>query len=81
MPVKAVNRNSPFVFPLESQQSHPSRLIGYMDIDYEEGTQTQNTNAGKKRIIAPVDDAHPFDLDGYIANYTGTFLDLKTRHN
>jgi COP9 signalosome complex subunit 1 len=45
-----------------------------MDVD-EDTTIQQSTSSQpqpRTRIIAPVDDAHPFDLEGYISNYTGS---------
>lgn len=44
-----------------------------MDIDTIEEAQASGATASttKKPIVAPVDDAHPFDLEGYISNYTG----------
>ncbi|KAF6745950.1 G protein pathway suppressor 1 [Ephemerocybe angulata] len=44
-----------------------------MDIDIIEETQALGGSSVsfRKPVIAPVDDAHPFDLEGYISNYTG----------
>ncbi|KAF5373404.1 hypothetical protein D9615_009517 [Tricholomella constricta] len=43
-----------------------------MEIDDEnhQSTSTQQTQPSR-RIIAPVDEAHPFDLESYISNYSG----------
>ncbi|EDR00057.1 uncharacterized protein LACBIDRAFT_192125 [Laccaria bicolor S238N-H82] len=42
-----------------------------MDIDIiEESQQGGSGQSPRRPIIVPVDDAHPFDLEGYIANYT-----------
>lgn len=66
-----------------------------MDVDIQDA-QTQEVeavtrNEGKKPMIAPVDDAHPFDLDSYISAYSGAvnslsvpsliFLDMNYRAN
>ena len=41
-----------------------------MDIDrVEDGSSS--TQPTRKQIVLPVDDAHPFDLESYISNYTG----------
>ena len=46
-----------------------------MDIDIVEESQQGGSGQSPRRpIIVPVDDAHPFDLEGYIANYTGKSL-------
>ncbi|KDR76888.1 hypothetical protein GALMADRAFT_245996 [Galerina marginata CBS 339.88] len=42
-----------------------------MDIDRIEESQSQQATTSSRRIVLPVDDAHPFDLDGYISNYSG----------
>ncbi|KAJ3504550.1 hypothetical protein NMY22_g17884 [Coprinellus aureogranulatus] len=44
-----------------------------MDIDIIEEAQATGgpSQSFRKPITAPVDDAHPFDLEGYISNYTG----------
>ncbi len=43
-----------------------------MEIDRaEEGSAAGNIATSPRRIIAPVDDEHPFDLDSYISNYSG----------
>ncbi|KAF9531186.1 26S proteasome subunit RPN7-domain-containing protein [Crepidotus variabilis] len=43
-----------------------------MDIDrVEDNLPGSSSFAAPKRIIAPVDEAHPFDLDSYISNYSG----------
>jgi COP9 signalosome complex subunit 1 len=46
-----------------------------MDIDIIEEAQAAGASSQsvRKPIIALVDDAHPFDLEGYISNYTGNF--------
>lgn len=41
-----------------------------MDID-DDYTQPVSTSPSTSRIFAPIDDAHPFDLDAYISNYSG----------
>ncbi|KAF8915348.1 G protein pathway suppressor 1 [Mucidula mucida] len=41
-----------------------------MDIDQVDDTQP-STSQSKHQLIVPVDDAHPFDLEGYVANYSG----------
>ena len=55
-----------------------------MDIDVIEESTANATGSGSgsgaagllglggQWVTAPVDDAHPFDLEGYIANYSGT---------
>ncbi|EEB98310.1 hypothetical protein MPER_02208, partial [Moniliophthora perniciosa FA553] len=57
-----------------------------MDIDMEDSTQPSNMSQGtsNNRKYSPnfvvVDDAHPFELDSYIYNYTGrTAIDRLTR--
>lgn len=46
-----------------------------MDIDVLEIQSSYHTQSiSKKQITAPVDDAHPFDLDSYISAYSGQFL-------
>ena len=57
-----------------------------MDVDQVEEPQTQEASAPQKRMALPVDDAHPFDLEGYISNYSGNVTDtwsilLLTRNN
>jgi COP9 signalosome complex subunit 1 len=44
-----------------------------MDIDIIEEAQATGlaSQSYRKPVIAPVDDGHPFDLEGYISNYTG----------
>ncbi|KAH6877424.1 G protein pathway suppressor 1 [Coprinopsis sp. MPI-PUGE-AT-0042] len=46
-----------------------------MDIDIVDEPATYQGNSSnqptRRPILAPVDDAHPFDLEGYISNYTG----------
>ena len=49
-------------------------------MDVDEDTTQQSTSSqlpSRTRIIAPVDDAHPFDLEGYISNYSGTCPDFS----
>ncbi|KAF8240594.1 hypothetical protein L208DRAFT_1449465 [Tricholoma matsutake] len=49
-----------------------------MDVD-EDTIQQSTSSQARTRIIAPVDDAHPFDLEGYISNYSGrTAIDRLT---
>ncbi|KAJ7628348.1 26S proteasome subunit RPN7-domain-containing protein [Roridomyces roridus] len=42
-----------------------------MDVDIPEESVAQSSSASSKKLFVVVDDAHPFDLDGYISNYTG----------
>lgn len=43
-----------------------------MDFDsFDPTATTAATSETRKPIVAPVDDAHPFDLDSYISQYTG----------
>ncbi|GLB33369.1 putative 26S proteasome subunit RPN7 [Lyophyllum shimeji] len=42
-----------------------------MDIDDENQQSTSSQPQPSRRIIAPVDEAHPFDLESYISNYSG----------
>ncbi|KAF8153316.1 26S proteasome subunit RPN7-domain-containing protein [Crassisporium funariophilum] len=44
-----------------------------MDIDRIEEAQqgSSSTPPTRRTIVVPVDDAHPFDLESYISNYTG----------
>lgn len=46
-----------------------------MDIDIGKDTKTQEaTSSSDKKvqvIVLPVDEAHPFDLESYISNYSG----------
>ena len=53
--------------------------VGYsMEVDRaEEGPVAGNIATSPRHIIAPVDDEHPFDLDGYISNYSGEPLKDK----
>ena len=47
-----------------------------MDIDpYEdESMHVQQPSKGiSRKAIAPVDDAHPFDLEAYISGYSGSY--------
>ena len=61
-----------FPSPLPTTTKH-----AIMDIDVIEESQQGNSGQSPRRpIIVPVDDAHPFDLEGYIANYTGKSLFL-----
>lgn len=43
-----------------------------MDIDFDEEYVRTDKRTGKQPLLVSVDDAHPFDVDAYIANYTGT---------
>lgn len=45
-----------------------------MDIDRLEEAQEASHKNYSRRPAVPVDDAHPFDLDGYISNYSGIVL-------
>lgn len=49
--------------------SQTSQRIIKMDIDRVE----ENSAGGPvpRRTLVPIDDDHPFDLDGYISNYSG----------
>lgn len=54
-----------------------------MDIDDDNQTQPSSSQAQpqpqpSRRIIAVVDEAHPFDLESYIANYSGSY---PSRHS
>jgi COP9 signalosome complex subunit 1 len=43
-----------------------------MDMDFDEPEVGRiERRTGKQPLLIPVDDAHPFDLDAYISNYTG----------
>lgn len=44
-----------------------------MDVDPidSEIANQYTTRQPRRRLARPVDDAHPFDLDTYIASYTG----------
>lgn len=44
-----------------------------MDVDAPEELLLTSTipKSGRRNTTVPVDDAHPFDLEGYIANYSG----------
>ncbi|KAJ7829446.1 26S proteasome subunit RPN7-domain-containing protein [Mycena olivaceomarginata] len=42
-----------------------------MDVDTPEETGQSSTQSSRRAHLVTVDDQHPFDLDGYIANYTG----------
>jgi COP9 signalosome complex subunit 1 len=49
-------------------------------MDVDEDTVQQSTSSqlpSRTRIIVPVDDAHPFDLEGYISNYSGSYPGLS----
>ena len=49
-----------------------------MDIDRVEETHgSSSTQPARRQIVLPVDDAHPFDLESYISNYTGLSFTLK----
>ena len=53
-----------------------------MDVDEDITQQSTNSQLpGRTRIIAPVDDAHPFDLEGYISNYSGSCPDFSCLEN
>ncbi|RDB17140.1 COP9 signalosome complex subunit 1, partial [Hypsizygus marmoreus] len=45
--------------------------LGNMDIDEDNQQSGSSQTQPSRRIIATVDEAHPFDLESYIANYTG----------
>jgi len=57
--------------PLSAQTTTTST----MDVDRvdEPGPSTSNPNVAQKRLTVPVDDAHPFDLESYISNYSGAY--------
>lgn len=44
-----------------------------MDVDIVEDSKIQEgtSSSDKKFIVLPVDEAHPFDLESYISNYSG----------
>ncbi len=42
-----------------------------MDIDAPEENAQASTSQPKRSFTVPVDDAHPFDLESYISNYSG----------
>ncbi|KAK0460584.1 26S proteasome subunit RPN7-domain-containing protein [Desarmillaria tabescens] len=42
-----------------------------MDIDVPEENTQASTSQPKRSFTVPVDDAHPFDLESYISNYSG----------
>ncbi|KAJ7845916.1 G protein pathway suppressor 1 [Mycena leptocephala] len=42
-----------------------------MDVDIPEETGQSSTHYARRTQLVVVDDLHPFELDGYIANYTG----------
>jgi len=50
-----------------------------MDIDPID-SEIANQYTPRRRQARPVDDAHPFDLDAYIASYTGTYILTLTSH-
>ncbi|TDL27911.1 hypothetical protein BD410DRAFT_894056 [Rickenella mellea] len=43
-------------------------------------TETTAKADGKKRMVVPLDDTHPFDLDVYIAAYTGRTAVIRLLH-
>ncbi|KAH0578571.1 hypothetical protein H2248_003718 [Termitomyces sp. 'cryptogamus'] len=50
-----------------------------MDIDEEPFQSTSTRPQRATRVIAPVDEAHPFDVESYISNYSGrTAIDRLT---
>lgn len=42
-----------------------------MDIDQIEEAQAAAPIQTRRTFVVPVDDAHPFDLESYISNYSG----------
>jgi hypothetical protein len=42
-----------------------------MDIDRNEEVSGGVGSILYRRIVAPVDDRHPFDLESYVSNYAG----------
>jgi hypothetical protein len=49
----------------------PLTLTETMDIDQIEEAQAAAPLQPRRTFTVPVDDAHPFDLEGYISNYSG----------
>ncbi|KAG7445325.1 G protein pathway suppressor 1 [Guyanagaster necrorhizus] len=50
-----------------------------MDVDAPEENTQASTSQPKRSFTVPVDDAHPFDLESYISNYSGrTVVDRLT---
>ncbi|KAI9567610.1 G protein pathway suppressor 1 [Boletus coccyginus] len=50
-----------------------------MDVDPID-SEIANQYTPRRRQARPVDDAHPFDLDAYIASYTGTYITPLPSH-
>ncbi|KAH7920716.1 PCI-domain-containing protein [Leucogyrophana mollusca] len=44
--------------------------VDTVDVDLQ-GTSPSQSQAPNRRTVLPIDDEHPFDLDAYIAGYTG----------
>ncbi|KAF8064961.1 26S proteasome subunit RPN7-domain-containing protein [Lyophyllum atratum] len=42
-----------------------------MDVDDDNQQSTSSQPQPSRRVMAPVDEAHPFDLESYISNYSG----------
>jgi len=51
-----------------------------MDIDDDYTQAPIPTSSSTSRTFAPIDDAHPFDLDAYISNYSGALVPRSTPH-
>jgi hypothetical protein len=51
-----------------------SFLPSAMDVDIPEENGQSSSQYIRRPHFVPVDDAHPFELDGYISNYTGKIL-------
>ena len=45
-----------------------------MDIDIDEDQYPTYARAplGRRATVLPIDEKHPFDLEGYLSSYTGT---------
>jgi hypothetical protein len=53
-----------------------------MDIDIPDDTPlSSEPQPPVRHLTVPVDDAHPFDLDSYISNYTGAQRSCPSRYN
>ncbi|KAJ7084055.1 hypothetical protein B0H15DRAFT_405814 [Mycena belliarum] len=51
-----------------------------MDVDIPEESGPSTTQYTRRPLLVVVDDQHPFDLDGYISNYTGNSRAARTEH-
>lgn len=54
-------------------------VTSMMDVDPID-SEIANQYTPRRRQARPVDDAHPFDLDAYIASYTGTYITPLPSH-